>query len=77
MSQVCVDEIFLSNILKNYHTGFAFLLESFLWTGRGPTLYLFFRKQFGWGEQEYGLYTGIFGVLGIIGEQGSAGEMIF
>ena len=49
-------------------TGFAFLLESFLWTGKGPTMYLFFRKQFGWGSQEYGIYTGIFGVLGIIAQ---------
>ena len=58
-----------SQTFSNIHdTGFAFLLESFLWTGKGPTMYLFFRKQFGWGSQEYGIYTGIFGVLGIIAQ---------
>ena len=31
-------------------------------------MYLYFRKQFSWDAQTYGLYVGIFGVMGIIAQ---------
>ena len=31
-------------------------------------MYLYFRKQFSWDAQTYGLYVGIFGVMGIVAQ---------
>ena len=49
-------------------SGLGFLLEIFLITGKGPTLYLYFRKQFSWDEKGFGMYIGIFGIMGMIAQ---------
>ena len=45
--------------------GSCFLLEIFLITGKGPTMYLYFRRKYSWGNQVFGAYIGLFGLLGI------------
>ena len=47
--------------------GCVFLLEIFLITGKGPTMYLYFRKHFSWDAKGFGVYIGVFGLLGIFG----------
>ena len=47
--------------------GCVFLLEIFLITGKGPTMYLYFRKHFSWDAEGFGVYIGVFGILGIFG----------
>ena len=58
-----------SNVYINmFVSGLGFLLEIFLITGKGPTLYLYFRKQFSWDEKGFGMYIGIFGIMGMIAQ---------
>ena len=57
-------EIFNENIIV---AGIVFLLEIFLITGKGPTMYLYFRKHFSWDAEGFGVYIGVFGILGIFG----------
>ena len=48
----------------------CFLLEIFLITGKGPTMYLFFRRKFSWDNKGFGAYIGLFGILGIFAQYG-------
>ena len=49
------------------YAGVVFLIEIFLITGKGPTMYLYFRKHFSWDAEGFGIYIGVFGILGIFG----------
>jgi len=46
----------------------TFLLEVFLTNGRGPTMYLFFRRKFSWEMSKFGFYVGMFGFVGMLCE---------
>ena len=43
----------------------CFLLEIFLITGKGPTMYLYFRRKYSWNNKVFGAYIGLFGILGL------------
>ena len=51
-----------------FFSALCFLLEIFLITGKGPTLYLYFRRKFSWDESGFGSYIGIFGILGLLAQ---------
>ena len=42
-----------------------FLTEIFLIIGKGPTIYLYFRRTFKWDEKTFGPYVGFFGILAL------------
>ncbi len=44
----------------------VFILEIFLSNGRGPTMYLFLRKEFKWDEKVMAKFMAFFGSLGLI-----------
>ena len=46
----------------------CFLFEIFLITGKGITIYLFFRRKFSWDNKGYGVYIGTFGIVGLFSQ---------
>ena len=63
------ENCYQSNVyIHMFVSGLGFLLEIFLITGKGPTLYLYFRKRFSWDEKGFGMYIGIFGIMGMIAQ---------
>jgi hypothetical protein len=44
----------------------VFIIEIFMSNGRGPTMYLFLRKEFQWNTSSMAKYMAVFGVIGCI-----------
>jgi len=49
-------------------TGVCVLLEFFLITGNGPTLYLYYRKKFSWDAKTFGMFIGFNGLLSMLAQ---------
>jgi len=48
--------------------GACFLIEMFLITGKGPTLYLYYRRKFSWDAKTFGMFIGFYGLLGMFAQ---------
>eukprot|EP00090_Calanus_glacialis_P015112 TRINITY_DN23975_c0_g1_i1.p1 TRINITY_DN23975_c0_g1~~TRINITY_DN23975_c0_g1_i1.p1 ORF type:complete len:391 (-),score=72.69 TRINITY_DN23975_c0_g1_i1:84-1100(-) len=48
--------------------GVCFLIEMFLITGKGPTLYLYYRRKFSWDAKTFGMFIGFYGLLGMFAQ---------
>eukprot|EP00092_Neocalanus_flemingeri_P017937 GFUD01019410.1.p1 GENE.GFUD01019410.1~~GFUD01019410.1.p1 ORF type:complete len:522 (+),score=101.91 GFUD01019410.1:44-1609(+) len=46
----------------------CFILEIFLINGKGPTMYLYFRRKFNWDAKTFGSYIGLYGFLGMFAQ---------
>jgi Na+/melibiose symporter-like transporter len=45
---------------------FLFILEMFLIDARGPSMYLFLRKQFQWDAATFGQFLAFLGIIGLL-----------
>ncbi|XP_059079165.1 lysosomal proton-coupled steroid conjugate and bile acid symporter SLC46A3-like [Tigriopus californicus] len=71
----------VDNLKKAFHTMFKerehgarpylillsgiFVMEIFMINGKGPTMFLFLRKELGYSEKDFGLYIAVFGFVGL------------
>jgi len=46
----------------------CFVFEIFLINGKGPTMYLYFRRKFDWNAKTFGGYIGLYGFLGMFAQ---------
>ena len=56
------------DIVLSYISGACFLIEMFLITGKGPTLYLYYRRKFSWDAKTFGMFIGFYGLLGMFAQ---------
>ncbi|XP_059079164.1 lysosomal proton-coupled steroid conjugate and bile acid symporter SLC46A3-like [Tigriopus californicus] len=77
----CAEMFDLNNLKAAFHATFhkrdhglrpylillmvTFILEIFMSHGRGPTMFLYIRKEFAWDEATFGQYIALFGVIGL------------
>merc|ERR1712013_18044 len=48
--------------------GVCFLIEMFLITGKGPTIYLYYRRKFSWDAKTFGMFISFYGFLGMFAQ---------